>query len=92
MYQANLQPARLSLGIDYARSTRGAREGINMDVFIEQTAYARPAPFFANQSRVSSILINTLNQTIYHNSMPAASAMESLQREITAILQEEANE
>ena len=90
MHQANLQPARLSLGADYARYTRGARQGINMDIFIEQTAYARPAPFFANQSRVSSVLVNTLNQAIYFNTMPASAAMESLQREITAIMQEEA--
>ena len=89
MHQANLQPARLSLGGDYARYTRGARQGINMDLFIEQTRYARPAPFFANQSRVSSVLVNTLNQAIYHNAMPAASAMESLQREISALIQEE---
>lgn len=92
MHQANLQPARLSLGGDYAALTRGARQGINMDVFIEQTAYARPAPYFANQSRVSSILVNTLNQAIYFNSMPASSAMESLQREITAIMQEEVHD
>lgn len=89
MHQANLQPARLSLGADYATLTRGAREGINMNVFIEQTAYARPAPFFANQARVTSVLVNALNQTIYFNAMPAASAMESLQREISAIISEE---
>lgn len=89
MHQAQLQPARLSLGGDYTRYSAGARQGINMEVFLEQTRYARPAPFFVNQTRVSPVLVNTLNQVIYHNTMPAASAMESLQREITAIIEEE---
>lgn len=89
MYQANLQPARLSLGSDYATATQAARQGINMRVFVEQTAYARPAPFFAEQTRVSNVLIATLNQVIYQNTMPAKSAMENLTRELNAIMRGE---
>lgn len=89
MYQANLQPARLSLGVDYATATLPAREGIDMQVFIEQTAYARPAPFFAEQTRVSNVMITTFNQVIYQNSLPAQAAMENLTRELNAIMRGE---
>mgnify|MGYP000852552984 CR=1 FL=1 len=89
MYQANLQPARLSLGIDYATATAPARQGINMGVFVEQTAYARPAPFFTEQTRVSNVMITTFNQVIYQNTMPAQSAMENLTRELNAIMRGE---
>lgn len=86
MYQANLQPARLSLGVDYASATQAARQGIDMRVFVEQTAYAKPAPFFVEQTRVSNVMITTFNQVIYQNSMPAQPAMENMTREINAIM------
>lgn len=89
MYEANLQPARLSLGRQYMTQTAGARQGINMAVFIEQTAYARPAPLFTNQSRVSEIVIPYLNQMIYQNTMPARAGVEEMVRQVNAVLRGE---
>src|SRR5690606_8185386 len=56
MIAGNLQPARLSLGAEYARETEAAQKGINLEVFIEQTAYARPAPLFTKQTEVGQLL------------------------------------
>ncbi|HEY8503191.1 MAG TPA: hypothetical protein VIL46_01320, partial [Gemmataceae bacterium] len=75
MQLANLQPARLSLGAAYATETEGAARGINMKVFIDQTAYARPAPLFVNQQQVMDLRWPFVDRMLYRNEIPVRQGM-----------------
>ncbi|HET7559899.1 MAG TPA: sugar ABC transporter substrate-binding protein, partial [Limnochordia bacterium] len=62
MLQGNLQPSRLSLGLEYATNTSLAQKGLNMKVFVDQTKYAFSPPFFKNQSKVNDVLYPALDK------------------------------
>ncbi|HET7560629.1 MAG TPA: extracellular solute-binding protein, partial [Limnochordia bacterium] len=85
MLQGNLQPSRLSLGLEYATNTTLAQRGLNMKVFIDQTKYAFSPPFFKNQSKVNDVLYPALDKMIQHNTLPVASGLIDLNAKINAI-------
>lgn len=86
MIAGNLQPARLSLGAEYARETEAAQKGINLEVFIEQTAYARPAPLFTKQTEVGQLLWPAIEESILKNERPVRQVFEELTARVNAIL------
>lgn len=86
MVQANLQPARLSLGGAYARDTAAAKKGLNMKVFIEQTAYARPSPLFTKQNEVNPLFWPYFERIFYKNELPVRTGIEELTDRVNAIL------
>lgn len=88
MLQGNLQPARRSLGLKYATETLAARRGYNVKVFVDQTAYARPAPFFSNQKAVNDILYPALDRIFWENAVPLETGVKQLTQQINAVLAE----
>lgn len=86
MQLANLQPARLSLGAEYATETEGAARGINMKVFIDQTAYARPAPLFVNQQEVMELRWPYVDRMLYQNELPVRQGMLEWTRLANALM------
>lgn len=86
MLQGNLQPARRSLGLKYATATVAAQRGYNVRVFIDQTAYARPAPLFRNQKAVNDILYPALDRIFWENAVPLESGVRQLTQQINAAL------
>lgn len=86
MIAGNLQPARLSLGVEYATETEAARQGINLGVFIEQTAYARPAPLFTKQGEVGPLFWPYFESAILKNEQPVRQAFEELTQRVNHIL------
>lgn len=86
MIAGNLQPARLTLGAEYARETAAAQRGINLGVFIEQTAYARPAPLFTKQSEVGPLFWPAIESSILKNERPVRQVFEELTERVNAIL------
>jgi len=86
MELANLQPARLSLGAAYATETEGAARGLNMKVFIDQTAYARPAPLFVNQQLVMDLRWPYVDRMLYQNELPVRQGMLEWARTANALM------
>jgi len=89
MQRANLQPARLSLGLEYATETEGARRGLDMKIFIDQTAYARPAPLFVNQQAVMELRWPYVDRMLYQNELPVRQGMIEWTRTANALMVED---
>lgn len=86
---AGLQPARLSLGREYVLNSPGSAAGVNLQAFIDQTAYVRAQPMFRNQSAVNAAIWPLIDQIVYENAMPASVGMAEMARLIRAALAEQ---
>jgi len=87
MKQANLQPARLSLGMEYITETEFATQ-YNLKVFIDQTSYAKPAPMFTKHSDAMQIISDYVNRIVYNDEMPVGTGVAEMVDKVNAVLSE----
>lgn len=87
MRRANLQPSRISLGMEYVSDTQFANQ-YALQVFIDQTAYARPAPMFTKHSEAMLVINDYLSRIIYHDEMLVVTGVTEMVDTVNAILAE----